>query len=71
MSLALIGGLVGLAFGVVEYLMLGALIARADRRGERGPGPRALDVARKAQLILFPLIGFVVGSVLAGDNGVW
>jgi hypothetical protein len=70
MSLALIGGLVGLAFGVVEYFFFGALIARADRRGEKAPGPRLLDLARKTQLILFPLIGFMVGSILAGDNGV-
>ncbi len=69
MSLALIGGLVGLLFGVVEYAMFGALIARAERRGEKGQGPRALDIARKAQLVLFPLIGLVVGSVLAGGNG--
>ncbi len=70
MSLALIGGLVGLAFGVVEYFIFGALIARAERRGEKGRGPRLLDAARKAQLILFPLIGILVGSVVAGDNGV-
>jgi hypothetical protein len=70
MSLALVGGLVGLAFAVVEYFIFGSLIARSDRRGDRGAGPRALDVARKAQLILFPLIGLVVGSILAGDNGV-
>jgi hypothetical protein len=36
MSLALIGGLVGLAFGVVEYLMFGALIACAAAREGRG-----------------------------------
>jgi hypothetical protein len=68
-SLALIGGLIGLAFAVAEYWVFGALIARAGRHGERGGGPRAIDVARKAQLILFPLIGFVVGSILAGQNG--
>jgi hypothetical protein len=68
-SLALIGGLIGLAFALAEYWVFGALIARADRRGERGGGPRAIDVARKAQLVLFPLIGILVGSILAGENG--
>jgi hypothetical protein len=70
MSLALIGGLVGLAFAVAEYWVFGVLIDRAGQRGERGGGPRAIDLARKAQLILFPLIGILVGSILAGENGV-
>ncbi len=70
MSLALIGGLVGLAFAVVEYFIFGALIARAEKRGERGRGPHVLDLARKAQLILFPVIGVIVGSILAGDEGI-
>jgi hypothetical protein len=69
-SLALIGGLVGLAFAVAEYWVFGVLIARAGQRGERGGAPRAIDVARKAQLILFPLIGILVGSIVAGENGV-
>ncbi len=70
MSLALIGGLVGLAFAVVEYFIFGALIARAEKRGEGGRGPHVLDLARKAQLILFPVIGVIVGSILAGDEGI-
>jgi hypothetical protein len=70
MSLALIGGLVGLAFAVVEYFVFGALLTRARRNNETGRGPQILDLARKVQLILFPLIGIVVGSVLAGENGV-
>lgn len=70
MSLALIGGLVGLAFGVVEYFVFGALIARAERHGKGAKGPQLLDLVRKAQLILFPLMGLVVGAILAGDEGV-
>jgi NADH-quinone oxidoreductase subunit I len=38
MSPALIGGFVGLAFALVEYLIFGALIARAERRREPAPG---------------------------------
>jgi hypothetical protein len=65
MSTALIGGLVGLAFAMVEYWMFGALIERAERRGERGRGPRLLDLVRKVQLVAFPLAGLVIGSLLA------
>ena len=64
MSLALIGGLVGLAFAAVEYLLFGMLIERAARRGEAGRGPRMLDLVRKTQLVLFPVAGYVVGSLL-------
>lgn len=70
MSPALAGGLVGLAFAAVEYFLFGALIARAERRGEEGTGPRVLDLVRKVQLIAFPLIGFLVGPYVAGSAGV-
>jgi hypothetical protein len=69
MSPSLIGGLVGLAFAVVEYFVFGAVIERAGRRGETGQGPRILDLVRKGQLIAFPLIGFFVGPVLADSFG--
>ncbi len=69
MSPALIGGLVGLAFAVVEYFVFGAVIERASRRGEAGQGPRILDLVRKGQLIAFPLIGFLVGPILAKSLG--
>jgi hypothetical protein len=68
MSGALIGGLVGLAFAAVEYLIFGSLIERALRRNEKGPGPAILDLVRKAQLILFPIIGYVAGWMLV-DRG--
>jgi hypothetical protein len=70
MSPALIGGLVGLAFAVAEYFLFGALIERAARRGEEGRGPRILDLVRKAQLVLFPVIGLIVGAMLAKNSGV-
>jgi hypothetical protein len=69
MSLAVIGGLVGLAFALVEYFVFGALIDRSVRRGAKGPGPHVFDLVRKGQLVLFPLIGLVIGSILAGGNG--
>ena len=70
MSPALIGALVGLAFAAAEYFLFGALIERARRRGETGQGPRVLDIVRKAQLILFPVIGFFAGPVLVQMSGV-
>ena len=70
MSYALAGALVGLAFAVAEYVMFGALIGRAARRGEEGAGTRALDTGRKVQLILFPVVGWFIGRYLAGNSGV-
>ena len=70
MSPAHTGGLVGLAFAVAEYFLFGALIERAARRGEEGQGPRILDLVRKAQLVLFPVIGLIVGAMLAQNSGV-
>ena len=64
MSLALAGGLVGLAFAIAEYFLFGVLIERAASRGETGRGPRILDLVSKTQLLLFPVAGFIVGSLL-------
>jgi hypothetical protein len=69
MSPALIGGLVGLAFAIAEYFWFGMVINRAGRRGEAGRGPRILDLVRKGQLVVFPVIGFFVGPVLARSLG--
>jgi hypothetical protein len=69
MSMGLIGALIGLAFAVVEYALFGALLNRSLRRGTKGAGPAILDLVRKAQIILFPIIGYFAGSLLATDNG--
>ena len=66
---AVIGALVGLAFAVVEYFVFGGLIERALRRNEKGPGPAILDLVRKAQLVLFPVIGYFAGRILFSDSG--
>ena len=68
MSPALVGGLVGLAFAAVEYALFGALIRRAAGRGEGGQGPRVLDLVRKAQLVLFPVLGYVAGAMLENSG---
>ena len=69
MSAGVIGALVGLAFAVVEYFVFGGLIERALRRGEKGPGPAIFDLIRKAQLVLFPIIGYFAGRILFSDSG--
>ena len=69
MSGAVIGALVGLAFAVVEYFVFGGLIARALQRADKGPGPAIFDLVRKAQLVLFPIIGYFAGRILIGDGG--
>jgi hypothetical protein len=69
MSGALIGALVGLAFAVVEYVVFGRLIEREARRDNKGQGPKILDLVRKAQLILFPVIGYFAGSLLLDRAG--
>jgi hypothetical protein len=63
MSYSLIGALVGLAFAVVEYFLFGIIINRSAERGESGSGPRILDMIRKAQIIIFPAAGWIVGSL--------
>jgi hypothetical protein len=70
MSPALAGALVGLAFAVAEYFWLGVIIDRAFRTGREGLGPRVLDYVRKGQLVVFPLIGWFVGPIVARNLGV-
>jgi hypothetical protein len=69
MTAALIGALVGFAFAAVEYVMFGVLIARAAERGETGSGPRALDLVRKIQLVLFPAVGAFLGPIVVDAFG--
>ena len=51
------------------YGLTGVLIERAMLRGEKGPGPKILDIVRKVQLVAFPLVGFVVGPLVVGQSG--
>ena len=63
MSYPLIGALVGLAFAVAEYFMFGIIIRRSAERGEAGSGANILDMIRKAQIVIFPAAGWIVGSL--------
>ena len=63
MSYPLIGALVGLAFAVAEYFMFGIVIRRSAERGDTGSGANILDTIRKAQIVVFPIAGWIVGSL--------
>jgi hypothetical protein len=69
MSPALIGGLVGLAFGVADYFLLGFIKDQAGRNGVEPRRLRALDMARLLQLVMFPAIGFFAGPYVIGSVG--
>ncbi|MBK1623691.1 hypothetical protein [Afifella marina] len=64
MSIALIGLVVGLVFAIADYMLFGMVLERAKRRGESGSGVAAIDLARKAQLVLFPILGWFLGPLL-------
>ena len=68
-SPAAVGAIMGGAFAIIEYMMFGMLIARAAERGETGSGPKALDLVRKIQLVLFPLVGYFAGPYIAEAFG--
>ena len=53
MSYPLIGALVGLASAIAEFFMSSILIGRAN----------ILDMIRKAQIVIFPAAGWIVGSL--------
>ena len=76
-SMGLIGGLVGLAFGVADWMIFVVLVApkleQAERKGAwRGRGRmNSLRVLRAAFLFLcfvvMPIIGYVAGRLI-GPN---
>ncbi len=63
MSYPLIGALVGLAFAIAEYFLFGILVRRAAERGETGRGANILDRIRKTQIVIFPVAGWIAGSL--------
>ena len=63
MSYPLVGALVGLAFAAAEYFMFGIIIRRSADRDEAGSGAKILDMIRKAQIVIFPAAGWIVGSL--------
>ncbi|MBB4001709.1 MAG: hypothetical protein V7704_18375 [Aurantimonas endophytica] len=68
---AVIGALVGLVIGVADFFVLGYMRDMMARRRSSEPvGPSlALNVARYSQLLLFPIVGWFVGPVVASSLG--
>ena len=63
MSTALIGALVGLAVGIVDFAFLRLLATRVELADTK----TALNVAGVSQLAILPVIGYVVAPYLFGD----
>lgn len=68
---AIIGALVGFVIGLADFFVLGYVIdAMAKRRpSERVGAGVALNVARISQLVLFPVVGWFAGPVIASNLG--
>ncbi|WP_206454305.1 hypothetical protein [Aurantimonas marina] len=68
---AIIGALVGLAVGLADFFVLGYLAEAVARRrpSERLGAGAALNIARISQLVLFPVLGWFVGPVVASNLG--
>ena len=62
MSSGLVGGLAGLGLGAVDYVVFGWLIDRMRRAGGRDGAVKGLEIARVAQLVAFPAIGYWIGA---------
>ncbi|SEQ83326.1 hypothetical protein SAMN05216548_10843 [Faunimonas pinastri] len=69
MSAVDIGALVGFCFAAVEFVLFGIFLRRAKAREETGRGPRALNWLRWAQLVIYPVIGSLVGAAVTGKFG--
>lgn len=63
MSTALIGALVGLGIGIVDFVFLRLLSTRVDLAETK----TALNVAGVSQLVILPAIGYFVAPYLFGD----
>ncbi|MEX6507519.1 hypothetical protein [Jiella sp. M17.18] len=64
---AIIGGLVGLLLGIADFFAIGYAKQRVarERPSERLGAGVALNIARISQLILFPVVGWFVGPIVA------
>lgn len=68
MSPALIGAIVGAVFGLMGYASLRAIAARLDGFGATPEKRRTAGILRMVaitDLILFPIVGYVAGPMIA------
>lgn len=68
---AILGAVLGLAIGLADFFVLGYVIDVMARRrpAERLGAGTALNIARISQLVLFPVVGWFVGPVVASNLG--
>ncbi|MCB1472612.1 MAG: hypothetical protein H6878_08855 [Rhodobiaceae bacterium] len=64
MSAGLVGGLFGLMIGLVDYVVFGLLIRKLETSRAQAVAAKALNIARIAQLIAFPAVGYWIGATL-------
>jgi len=65
---AVLGALVGLALGVIDFYVIGLIMGQVARQrpSERLGASTALNIARVSQLIFFPVAGWFFGPMIAG-----
>lgn len=64
LSGGLIGGLIGLGVGVVDFIVFGKLMERLERDANKRNAAKAIGLARSLQLLVFPVVGYFIGSML-------
>jgi hypothetical protein len=64
MSAPMIGSLVGLAFGLLDF---GALTFVASRNGVTDQARSALHMVRYVGVVFFPIVGWFAGPLFVGE----
>ena len=64
MNAGLVGGLIGLAIGLVDYFVFGSVIRKLETSSAQAMAAKALNIARIAQLVALPAIGYWIGATL-------
>ncbi len=67
MNVALIGGMVGAVLGFVNFAVLQNVAKKLELEADaqtNSRGAKVMRIAAWADLVIFPLVGFYVGSLL-------
>lgn len=67
MSIELIGGLIGAAIGLANFFVLENVAKKLDLKSDSPStrrGAKVMRIAAWADLIIFPLVGYYIGSLL-------
>lgn len=63
---ALTGGAAGLVFGIAQFAVLEAVASRLEREKGKAPVARIMRNVATLDLFLLPVLGYVIGGLLAG-----